>query len=160
MVNLRPIVPGHVLVVSRRVTPRLSQLTDTEYTDLWHTVRIVQHLLVQQKHDSTRAAFNVAVQDGSAAGQSVPHVHVHLLPRRDQDLARNDDIYEALEEWAPSRSRSSTLKEKTPSEPLNVPEDSARRDRTAEEMAEEAATYRRIAFKESSLRSSPTDEVE
>lgn len=36
-------------------------------------------------------------QDGAAAGQSVPHVHVHLLPRRPGDYERNDDVYEELE---------------------------------------------------------------
>ena len=151
MVNLRPIVPGHVLVVSRRVTPRLQQLSQVEYTDLWHTVRQVQHLL--QHSDPTIAAMNVAVQDGSAAGQSVPHVHVHLLPRRQDATRRNDnEIHQALEEWAPRSSSNTVFLEKPP--PLQVPDDKERRDRTVEEMAAEAATYRRIALvlvEESSL---------
>jgi bis(5'-adenosyl)-triphosphatase len=39
LVNLRPIVPGHVLVVPRRVVPRMSDLTDEELIDLWRSVR-------------------------------------------------------------------------------------------------------------------------
>ena len=138
LVNLRPIVPGHVLVCSNRVTPLLSNLDEEEYDDLWKTVRIVQQILKQQYNCN---AFNVAVQDGVGAGQSVPHVHVHILPRYIGDLERNDDIYDQLEAWAP-RDDDSNSGRKTK---LDVPEDSERRDRSVEEMTEEAAVYRRIA---------------
>ena len=37
-------------------------------------------------------------QDGPAAGQTVPHVHVHCLPRTAGDFANNDDVYGALED--------------------------------------------------------------
>ena len=36
-------------------------------------------------------------QDGETAGQSVPHVHVHCLPRKAGDFKRNDDVYDALD---------------------------------------------------------------
>lgn len=36
-------------------------------------------------------------QDGPQAGQSVPHVHIHCLPRRPGDFKRNDDIYDAID---------------------------------------------------------------
>ena len=42
--------------------------------------------------------FNVALQDGPAASQLVPHVHVHILPRNDGELDQNDKIYDILEE--------------------------------------------------------------
>jgi len=113
-------------------------LDEEEYYDLWKTVRIVQQILKQQYNCN---AFNVAVQDGVGAGQSVPHVHVHILPRYIGDIERNDDIYDQLEAWAP-RDDDSNLGRKTK---LDVPEDSERRDRSVEEMAEEASVYRRIA---------------
>ena len=131
-VNLRPIVPGHVLVMPQRVAPLLSDLDLDEYVDLWATVRQVQSAL-QTKLDCD--AFNVAVQDGRAAGQSVPHVHVHILPRKNGDFERNDDIYDALQEWAPR----DELRQKGS---LDVPDDEDRRDRTPKEMADEAASYR------------------
>ncbi|KAL3799446.1 hypothetical protein HJC23_013901 [Cyclotella cryptica] len=135
MVNLRPLVPGHVLVVSNRVVPVLSDLESDEYDDLWRTVRSVQAGLKNQyKCD----AFNVAIQDGMGAGQSVPHVHVHILPRYCGDLERNDDIYDKLESWAP-RDELSQNKPK-----MDVPDDSERRDRTLEEMADEALSYRSL----------------
>lgn len=134
-VNLRPIVPGHVLVISKRVAARLQDLNSVEYTELWNTVRIVQQVL--QQHYCC-AAFNVAVQDGRAAGQSVPHVHVHILPRYNGDLERNDDVYDALEHWAPRPEL------KQPVQRLDVPEHEERRDRTLQEMADEAAVYRKL----------------
>jgi bis(5'-adenosyl)-triphosphatase len=138
-VNLRPIVPGHVLIMSQRIVPYLADLTTEEYTDLWLLVRNVQAML-QKQYNAT--AFNVAVQDGKTAGQSVPHVHVHILPRRGGDFTRNDDIYEALEEWTP---RNDMVKERTD---MNVPEDEDRIDRTPQMMADEAAMYRRLLGQE------------
>ena len=135
LVNLRPLVPGHVLVVSNRIAPVLSDLNDHEYDDLWRTVRKVQRVLKQQYNCD---AFNVAVQDGASAGQSVPHAHIHILPRYRGDLERNDDIYDQLEMWAPKEKDSQKKKR------LEVPDDSERRDRTMEEMAEEASIYQSL----------------
>lgn len=44
-------------------------------------------------------ALNVAVQDGAEAGQSVNHVHVHIIPRRkgDCDEGKGDEIYERMD---------------------------------------------------------------
>jgi bis(5'-adenosyl)-triphosphatase len=135
-VNLRPIVPGHVLVMPRRVAPLLADLTDEEYTDLWRTVRVVQDAL--QKHYTNCQAFNIAVQDGVAAGQSVPHVHCHILPRIVGDFPRNDDVYDKIQNWAPRGEMKVDLPD------LQVPEDQDRHDRTTEQMAQEAAIYRSI----------------
>lgn len=38
----------------------------------------------------------IVVQDGADAGQTIRHVHVHILPRKPGDFERNDDIYEEL----------------------------------------------------------------
>ena len=128
----------------------MSDLSVDEYTDLWQTVRVVQDIL-RQHYTTAATAFNVAVQDGKAAGQSVPHVHVHILPRcssaaGDYFSERNDDVYDELQEWAPcppDRQSSSTVANNK----LNVPNDSERRDRTVQEMADEAAIYRAIVEK-------------
>uniref|UniRef100_A0A7S3RNF9 HIT domain-containing protein n=1 Tax=Strombidinopsis acuminata TaxID=141414 RepID=A0A7S3RNF9_9SPIT len=77
IVNLKPLVPGHVMVIPRRVAPRMGELTAEELEDLWRTVRHVQGV-VQEFHGASCATLGV--QDGKDAGQSVPHVHVHILP--------------------------------------------------------------------------------
>jgi len=133
-VNLRPIVPGHVLVSPHRVVGRLQDLEKDEYVDLWLAVRTTQEMLTKFYGPS---AFNVAVQDGKAAGQSVSHVHVHILPRLNGDFDRNDDIYDALEEWAPRPGVDAKPK-------LQVPEDDDRTDRTPEQMEEEAIAYKKL----------------
>eukprot|EP00560_Eucampia_antarctica_P001767 CAMPEP_0197837476 /NCGR_PEP_ID=MMETSP1437-20131217/32252_1 /TAXON_ID=49252 ORGANISM="Eucampia antarctica, Strain CCMP1452" /NCGR_SAMPLE_ID=MMETSP1437 /ASSEMBLY_ACC=CAM_ASM_001096 /LENGTH=206 /DNA_ID=CAMNT_0043444545 /DNA_START=138 /DNA_END=758 /DNA_ORIENTATION=- len=135
VVNLRPIVPGHVLVIPKRVVPRLSELNTEEYQDLWESVRIVQQAL--DKHYSA-GGFNVAVQDGKSSGQSVPHVHVHLLPRVQGDFQRNDDIYDHLQNWAPTEQ----LKQLKLQQQLEVPDDQQRYDRTLQQMEHESQTYR------------------
>lgn len=97
LVNLKPLLPGHVLVCPVRVVPRLSQLTVPETTDLFLTVRTVSRTLERiYKAES----FNVAVQDGVEAGQSVPHVHVHVIPRQRGDMDASgggDRLYEMMD---------------------------------------------------------------
>lgn len=58
---------------------------------------------MQAKHQGN--AQNIAIQDGLAAGQTVPHVHVHLIPRRGApqyapDLERNDEVYERMDDFS------------------------------------------------------------
>ena len=77
-VNLKPIMDGHVLVTSRRVVPWMQELTVVEIEDLWGAVRVVQ-AIVMEYHGCT--SCNIGVQEGPHAGQSVPHVHVHIIPR-------------------------------------------------------------------------------
>ena len=100
LVNLRPVVPGHVLVIPRRLVPRFGGLTPAEVCDLWLTVQRVSRAM-EAFHGSD--ACSIALQDGPAAGQTVPHVHVHVLPRHRDDLADNDEVYTLIEESGPGQ---------------------------------------------------------
>jgi bis(5'-adenosyl)-triphosphatase len=94
VVNLKPIVPGHVLVISKRIVPRFGELSSDEVIDLYSSVHtITKRLEVAFGVD----AFNIAMQDGVNSGQSVPHVHVHILPRRPNDFRHNDDVHKEIE---------------------------------------------------------------
>jgi bis(5'-adenosyl)-triphosphatase len=146
IVNLRPIVPGHVLVIPKRIVPKLSQLTNEEYDDLWRSVRTIQNAL---ESCYQAGGFNVAVQDGKVAGQSVPHVHVHILPRQEGDFERSDDIYDKLEEWAPTRAMRED-KERNKVE-LEVPDDDDRMDRTMQMMEEESNLYKALMGTEANI---------
>lgn len=74
--------------------PRLSDLSSDELADLFATVNRIQKTLTRlYKAD----AFNIAVQDGKAAGQSVPHVHCHVIPRKEKDAGGDDKVHEWLE---------------------------------------------------------------
>ncbi|KAI7901561.1 HIT-like domain-containing protein [Cokeromyces recurvatus] len=43
------------------------------------------------------SSLTMTIQDGPQAGQTVPHVHMHIIPRKKGDWANNDDIYEDLD---------------------------------------------------------------
>ncbi|KAL3902456.1 MAG: hypothetical protein SGPRY_012061, partial [Prymnesium sp.] len=77
-VNLRPLTEGHVLVTPRRTVRRMCMLTDEEFDDLWRSARDVQKVI---ELATGASSSELGVQDGREAGQSVPHVHVHVLPR-------------------------------------------------------------------------------
>ena len=97
LVNLKPILPGHVLVCPRRVVPRVSNLTADETSDLFLTVRRVGRMVERVYGGSS---LNIAIQDGVNAGQSVPHVHAHIIPRKAADLDHHggtDAIYDMLD---------------------------------------------------------------
>lgn len=97
LVNLKPLLPGHVLVSPRRVVPRFSDLSHAEVVDLFVTVQRVARV-IERVYDAT--SLNIAVQDGVDAGQSVPHVHTHIIPRKKADMnakGGGDVIYKMLE---------------------------------------------------------------
>ncbi|RJE20296.1 HIT domain protein, partial [Aspergillus sclerotialis] len=97
LVNLKPILPGHVLVCPRRRIPRVADLTPAETSDLFLTTRRVGRM-VERVYGGT--SLNIAVQDGVDAGQSVPHVHTHIIPRKSRDLEHRggaDAVYEMLD---------------------------------------------------------------
>ena len=97
LVNLKPLLPGHVLVCPTRCVPRLSQLTGEETTDLFLAVKRVSQMIERVYQASS---LNVAIQDGVDAGQSVPHVHVHIIPRTAHDLDQQggpDSIYRMMD---------------------------------------------------------------
>ncbi|PUU72259.1 HIT-like domain-containing protein [Tuber borchii] len=142
LVNLKPLLPGHVLVCPNRVVPRLKDLSTDEVTDLFLTVQKVSKVTEKiYKADS----LNIAMQDGIAAGQSVPHVHIHIIPRHFQDLPQEDQIYTMLESQDGDLGRN-YLEAQHPAVTENgarpkfptVHPDAERKPRSEETMAEEA----------------------
>ncbi|XP_034436448.1 bis(5'-adenosyl)-triphosphatase [Hippoglossus hippoglossus] len=94
LVNRKPVVPGHVLVCPLRPVERFRDLHPEELADLFKTTQLVADLV--EKHFSA-TSLTIAIQDGPEAGQTVKHVHVHVLPRREGDFQRNDSVYEELQ---------------------------------------------------------------
>lgn len=87
--NIRPFLPLHILVSPLERKERLHELTSEETADLFNTARAAMAALKELCD-----GFTLSVQDGLSAGQTVFHVHVHIVPRVFRDLPRNDDIYE------------------------------------------------------------------
>ena len=81
-----PVSRGHVLVITRRVVPTFFDCTQPEQAALIELVGEVKRLLDQQL-DPKPDGYNVGFNAGTAAGQTVPHVHVHVIPRYAGDMA-------------------------------------------------------------------------
>ena len=73
-----PISPGHTLIIPKRHIPSLFEATDEEQMALLHALRTAQNKLKQQYSPD---GYNIGINDGLAAGQTVMHLHIHLIPR-------------------------------------------------------------------------------
>ncbi len=82
-----PITPGHMLVVPKRCVARYEDLTSEEKSAV-EELRV--RLVVVLKKLFGADGFNFAWNDGKIAGQSVPHFHLHIVPRKTGDTG----IYE------------------------------------------------------------------
>ena len=99
--GLDPVLPGHAVIVPSRLgVSRLSQLTSEELAAFFGTVRAAQRVV--GAFEAGPLDFNIAIHEGEGAGQPVPHLHCHVVPRRPGDVASNDMIYELLQKWAPA----------------------------------------------------------
>ncbi|KAI1335567.1 hit domain-containing protein [Xylariaceae sp. FL0016] len=233
LVNLKPLLPGHVLVCPRRPHQRLTQLSPAELTDLFTSVQRVQRMLaahyftrsaakainghsahphaspypsapgtpVATRHVQTSpldhegggeaaaareeeeegpppgpppvtsaanpaaGSFNIAIQDGADAGQTVSHVHVHVIPRIRGATSKDrsgpgDEIYEqmaaedgnvggALWDRARAEEEEEEKEQDVPERPRpggGFPriEDQSRMPRSKEEMEAEAEMFREV----------------
>ncbi|ELY85001.1 HIT family protein [Natrinema altunense] len=80
--DANPLAPGHTLVIPRDEYERLNDVPDDVAAALYDTV----HRLVPAVEESVDAdATTVAFNNGKAAGQEVPHVHCHIVPRFEGD---------------------------------------------------------------------------
>ena len=73
-----PVSPGHALVLPLRHVATIWDLNAAEYDDCFRLVRAVQPLLAAR---FSPGGFNVGANCGEAAGQSVWHAHIHVIPR-------------------------------------------------------------------------------
>jgi histidine triad (HIT) family protein len=82
--DIHPMQPGHALVVPRRHAPLLSDLEGEEAAALFGLARRVA--LALRRSGLPCDDVTLLLNDGPAANQSVPHAHVHVVPRRRHDL--------------------------------------------------------------------------
>jgi diadenosine tetraphosphate (Ap4A) HIT family hydrolase len=77
-----PVAPGHTLVVPKPHVVSIFDLSDEEQAAVW---KLVAQVRAKLWHDLNPDAFNIGINDGRAAGQTVPHGHVHVIPRHQGD---------------------------------------------------------------------------
>ena len=78
-----PLNPGHVLIVPRRHVASWFELTLAEREEMLRLADDARRIVIE-RHASD--GFNLGVNDGPAAGQTGPHVHLHLIPRYRGDI--------------------------------------------------------------------------
>lgn len=78
-----PVSEGHHLIIPKRHTPDWFSMTQHEHDHTGSLVRIIRNRL--QDSDKSITGFNIGVNCGVSAGQTIFHAHVHLIPRRDGD---------------------------------------------------------------------------
>ena len=79
-----PVSPGHSLVIPRRHILSLFDTSADELADLFSLLNRAKQVLASEFHPD---GYNVGINDGAAAGQTVPHLHIHLIPRFFGDLS-------------------------------------------------------------------------
>jgi ATP adenylyltransferase len=78
-----PVTPGHTLIIPKRHFP--------DYFDIsMRELEALHELILERKaqlfdNDSSITGFNLGINNGRSAGQTVMHLHVHLIPRREND---------------------------------------------------------------------------
>lgn len=81
-----PVAPGHTLIIPRRALTRFQELNAVEKLRLLEWVDWVQNRLLTTVSPPPDA-FNLGVNDGKAAGQTMPQFHFHVIPRHNGDVA-------------------------------------------------------------------------
>ncbi len=79
-----PISKGHTLIVPLRHTGSFFDLTETERSDL---LLLLDKAKLNLENEFKPDGYNIGINDGPAAGQTVPHLHIHLIPRYAGDRA-------------------------------------------------------------------------
>ncbi len=79
-----PVTPEHTLLLPRRHVVSVNDLSTQELGDLFQLAKVARAEL--QERDRSIRGFNLGFNDGAAAGQTVAHVHMHLIPRRAGDV--------------------------------------------------------------------------
>lgn len=83
--DVNPLQRGHTLIVPKNHVASIRGMTDVSSLTVFQRV----HDLVEPITDAVDApAFNIGLNDGMAAGQEIPHVHFHIIPRFQGDGGR------------------------------------------------------------------------
>jgi len=79
-----PVTEGHMLIIPKRHFADFFAITQEEYQAVFDLLKINRRQLIDK--DSSIDGFNIGVNIGRPAGQTVMHCHIHLIPRRSGDI--------------------------------------------------------------------------
>lgn len=78
-----PVNPGHCLIITRRHVAEYFEATTEEKAAIW---ALVDEMKVIIDKEYKPDGYNIGVNIGKAAGQSIPHLHIHMMPRYEGDM--------------------------------------------------------------------------
>ena len=78
-----PVSKGHTLVIPKRHISSYFGCTDNERLELWS---LVEQVKTELEDTFAPDGFNIGINVGEAAGQTVPHMHIHVIPRYSGDM--------------------------------------------------------------------------
>jgi diadenosine tetraphosphate (Ap4A) HIT family hydrolase len=81
--DTRPVSPGHTLILPKRHIASIFEATEEEVIAMWDAL---QQARTQLLNKFSPDGFNIGINDGFAAGQTILHLHIHLIPRYKGDL--------------------------------------------------------------------------
>ncbi|WP_320110968.1 HIT family protein [Draconibacterium orientale] len=81
--DIFPVSEGHCLVITKRHVSNFFETTSSEKEALFSLVNELR-LVLEKKYNP--AGFNIGININEAAGQTVPHVHIHVIPRYSGDV--------------------------------------------------------------------------
>lgn len=73
-----PVTPGHLLIIPFRHVSSFFSITEEEHAAMWNLVRLGKQYLDENFQPE---GYNIGINDGVVAGQTVMHLHIHLIPR-------------------------------------------------------------------------------
>lgn len=73
-----PVSPGHTLVIPRRHVGSFFEITPAEQAAMLKLLRLAR---IELDHQFKPGGYNVGINEGHAAGQTIAHLHIHLIPR-------------------------------------------------------------------------------
>jgi diadenosine tetraphosphate (Ap4A) HIT family hydrolase len=79
-----PVSPGHTLIIPRR---HVGSFFDIDATERDALMALLGEAKRRLDREFSPDGYNIGINDGAAAGQTVPHLHIHLIPRYSGDRA-------------------------------------------------------------------------
>jgi bis(5'-adenosyl)-triphosphatase len=92
--NIAPVLPGHSLVIPKDHISSLMDLSDTELFEFMVTARMTLQILMKAFHTDS---FDWSVQEKPEAGQTIEHLHLHIVPRLKGDLTHPGEWYPLIQ---------------------------------------------------------------
>ncbi|NQT77358.1 MAG: HIT domain-containing protein [Bacteroidetes bacterium] len=84
ILDKHPVTAGHTLVIPRRHVTNYFELSQYELVACHDLIKFIERSL--QEEDKTIDGFNIGLNNGEVAGQTIDHLHFHLIPRRKGDV--------------------------------------------------------------------------